>query len=190
MRSLLNKFEPVAPPTPVRKDRVKSTVDPVRQEIFGEAAQVRDIARAVNVHKAPIKKLLPRECASDTDEERELKRTILARDEEIREAVAKLSSLSERLERLVDQFSSSVVVDEASPRSPLSPPPVAAFAADSSTSSPRSTSLPQDRPERHSASAPVATSLEAILAAARSGNSSSRSGGERPKYARMLRDLK
>lgn len=198
MRSLLSRFEAPAPVAEApQKERVKSTVDAPRAAIFGEAARVRDEARSMSTGTGKGEKArpvsLPRECATDTDEVRQIKRAIVARDQEIRDAVVKLDELSNRLEKLVDQFSSSVVADDLPPPTSATAEgakassPVLAFSGDHDAS-PRAVAPQQSRPERMSATSSAPISLEAILAAARSGKSAGTT--ERPKYAKLLRDMK
>lgn len=139
-----------------------------------------------------------------------LKRAILARDQEIRDAVNRLNDMSQRLNRLVDQFSSSVVADDFSNPSDLlsvqsapivpSTPSISASTTNAAEAI-RSPSRSADtiahadvahsttRPQRASATSNAPTSLEAILAAAR-GPTARSTTTDRPKYAKMLRDLK
>lgn len=233
IRSLLSKFEPAeAPPAPAvaPKDRFKSTLDAPRAKLSAEAEAARAKARAVltpgtsssstkvsasktesRVSGHSIRKTrgLPTITVSDDEEHANLKRAIIARDQEIRDANARLLDLAQRLEKLVDQFSSSVVADDftnsiqlASSSSTSAGPltPSASSSARTVESSPSSV-LDSDvdnsetaaasnlRPQRMSATANAPTSLEAILAAAR--NTNPRPGAsDRPKYAKMLRNLK
>lgn len=186
----------MSPPESPATERVKSALDGPKRVLSVEASDARDMARAASIIKSPTAQLLPQVRASDSEEMRHVKRKVLARDQEIRDAVGKLTEMSERLARLVDQFSSSVVADDipalpaVAVATPSATSPVAAF-SESAASTPTHT-LKGDaegtqKKERRSASSSMPTSLEAILAAARSGQP--RTGGGRQKYATMLRDL-
>lgn len=211
---------PVVVEAPPRRERVKSTVDPARRAITGEAAVARQ-ASLDQLHDDQVQQQnnqnrllqLPRERAGDTDEERQLKRAILAKDAEIRAALAKLSDVAERLHKLIDCFTSSVVADQFVPQDSLSPSPspsamssvssmsmstssITTSALSPTTVNSTSASFDLHAPKRQAATSHKPTSLEAILAAARgqtptsSMDSSNPSSTGRPKYAKLLRDLK
>lgn len=180
-------------------------LDAPRREISGEAARVRDMARKAansNDSLTPTA-VLPRERATDSDEVRKLKRAIQAKDAELRDAVQKMEHLAQQLERLVDRFSSSVVADDLQASS-LSPNgggdehqgPVSAFAGDSEAATENLISQRNNKAQRRTAAATSQpTSLEAILAAARGAGgdkrgSSASTSADRPKYAKLIRDMK
>lgn len=183
-------------------------LDAPRREISGEAARVRDMARKAansNDSLTPTA-ILPRERATDSEEVRQLKRAIQAKDAELRDAVQKMEHLAQQLERLVDRFSSSVVADDL-PMPSLSANsgpdehqvPVSAFARDGDDDTEKVISQRNNKVQRRTAATTSQpTSLEAILAAARGGGgsgvgtkgSSASTSTDRPKYAKLIRDMK
>lgn len=232
IRSLLSKFEPTAKeaaaPAVAARDRFKSTLDGPRATLSVEAEAARAKSRAalspqtssatasvtptesrITEHALRKTKALPTINVSDNEEVASLKRAIIARDQEIRDANARLHDLAQKLEKLVDQFSSSVVADDFTRSVQLAPEPSSSTmpgtpsASASGSTVGRSPSSILDnsvdandksagnnfRPQRMSATANAPTSLEAILAAAR-GTTSRPGASDRPKYAKMLRDLK
>lgn len=240
IRSLLSKFEPdagaPAAPAVAAKDRFKSTLDAPRATLSTEAEAARARARAVLApassstsskpygastesritgHAIRKTRALPTITASDNEELANLKRAIIARDQEIRDANGRLHDLAQRLEKLVDLFSSSVVADDftnsvqlassdlalssvrptissasgAAPTVGSSPSSILDNGVENGNQSAAASSPANPRPQRMSASTNAPTSLEAILAAAR-GTAPRTGPSERPKYAKMLRDLR
>lgn len=128
---------------------------------------------------------MPQIGATDTDEERELKRKIQAKEQEIVDVAAKLSAIADRLDRALEAFHGSVVgVASAVPEAAPSATRAKAFSEGEGGEKVQSGKERQSTPEIGSAP----TSLEAILAAARSGKGRVKS--ETPKYSKLLRDLK
>lgn len=191
MRALLKKFEvkkEEPPPPPPKKERFQSELDAPRPELSVQAktARVQSVSRveaAKPVAEGKGWRQMPQIGATDTDEERELKRKIQAKEQEIVDVAAKLSALGDRLERALEAFHESVVgVAAAAPEAAPSVDRAKAFEDNENS--------PEKGKDRKSAPGLSGgkTSLEAILAAARSGKGRVKS--ETPKYAKLIRDMK
>lgn len=185
MRALLNKFEGVKEPPPPAKDRIQSSLDAPKPQLNNEAKAARVQSITIlesNLQTQPTKRYVPKINPTDSDDIRELKRAIQAKEQDIMDMVTKLNSLDDRLNRVVDIFTASTIEAAAS-----EPPPkptedrVKAFQSKSADHDQR------EQVKKKPSTASGGTSLAAILAAARSG-SNERVKSERPKYAKILRD--
>lgn len=183
------KEEPAPPP----KERFQSTLDAPRPELNTEAksARVRSVTRvAAQVADDPkARRSVPQIVAGDTDEERELKRKIQAKEQEIMNMAGKLTSIAERLDSVVETFHASIVEtsEEATPVPVSSASRATAF---DETAEKKAQEAQEASNTKTTSSSPGATSLEAILAAARAGGGKTRVKSETPKYSKLLRDLK
>lgn len=193
MRTLLSRFEEKKEePPPPRKERFQSTLDAPRPELSSQAksARVRSVTRvAAEVAIEPKgRRYVPQIGAADTDEERDLKRQIQAKEQEIMDIAAKLNNIAERLDRVVETFHASVVQTsaEAAPVAVPSDTRTKAFGEAAGKKAQGETAANS----RKSAPSGAGTSLEAILAAARGGTGKARVKSEAPKYSKLLRDRK
>lgn len=188
---LRHRFEPVQEPPPPRKERIQSSIDAPAPELSDQAksARVTSISRVeAELKSQQINRYVPKIGPTDSDEVRDLKRAIQAKEQEIVEMSAKLASFAERLDRSIDLFTASVVevALEAAPAKPREDR-VKAFQHSSHTT-PSDENVNEPKSSASSSASSGGTSLAAILAAARSGQP--RVQSERPKYAKLLRDLK
>lgn len=193
MRDILNKFEGRSEPAPARRERLQSSLDAPRAALSAEAsrARVQSISilkeRANGVDEdACRRRYVPKISATDGDDIRDLKRQIQGKEQEIMEMASKLLQIGERLERVVDIFNTSLL-QAAEAAVPVATEATGAsrtraFETADAAAAVQTTSRPKSLPSA------AGTSLEAILAAARS--SAPRSGADKPKYSRMLRDMK
>lgn len=193
MRALRNKFEGIdeTPAPPPKKDRVISTVDAPAPTLAPEAkaARIKSVERAhAQSEVRSTARYVPRITSADSDEVRHLKRAIHAKELEIMDMTAKISSLADRLDRVVDIFAASTVevaVEEALPKP--AEDRVKAFQTEGTPKVHLSPKAQQSEARSNDISS-GGTSLAAILAAARGGEPRVKS--ERPKYAKLLRDMK
>lgn len=191
MRALLSKFEvKKEEPPPPRKERFQSGLDAPRPELSAEAKSARrESASRVgseSLTEAKGRRYVPQILPGDTDEERDLKRQIQAKEQEILDMASKLAGIAERLDRAVETFHGSVVGVSANvPEAAPSPTRAKAF---DGTGEEATTETAESPSTRKSAPSGTGTSLEAILAAARSGKPRVKS--ETPKYSKLLRDMK
>lgn len=142
---------------------------------------------------------------ADSDEARALKREIVAREAEIQDMAGRLAALAENLDRIAALFvAAQVGAPGVGGGGVYVPPPIGAAASDTASMSDpaRRSAARGPRPATAgplesrgatagtsppSASGAVGSSLEEILAAARSGRPSSRARSETPKYASLLK---
>lgn len=191
MRALRNKFDGVAPPPPPQRERLQSALDAPRAELGDEAKSARDGAatrvRNSTTEAPKLRRYVPQIGPADSDEARHLKRQIQAREQEIQAMCAKLLQVAERLDRVASIFHASlqnVAAPVAAPEDP-NKPRMKAFSADA----PVDGAAAATSAASSAAASAKPTSLEAILAAARSGGNSSRAQSEKPKYSKLLRNM-
>lgn len=200
MQGLLNKFEGIVEVVEEpKKDRVRSALDQPAPEVSGEAAVARASARGKleatqksvepNVNEKrfenpAMKRRLPTMSPADSDKVRELKRGILAKEAEIQAMASKLTELGEKLDRLVQLFqaaeSTSGVSAVGSDKHFVAPK----FTADRNEGG-----LEAESPVSPS-SVNAGSSLQDILAAARSPKGASQSGAPKSSYATLVKDMK
>lgn len=193
MRALLSKFEEKKEePPPPRKERFQSTLDAPRPELSSQAksARVQSVSRvaAETAIEPKGRRFVPQIGPADTDEERDLKRQIQAKEQEIMDMAAKLNNIAERLDRAVENFHASVVQTSAE-AAPVAAPNDARAKAFDEAAEKRAQAATHTN-SRKSAPSGAGTSLEAILAAARGGSGKARVKSEAPKYSKLLRDWK
>lgn len=192
MRALMSMFEEKkeAPPPP-KKERFQSGLDAPRPELTKEAKS----ARAKSISKAEAeaakdikpKRFIPQIDPTDSDEERELKRKIQAKEQEILDLASKLTTMAERLDRVVETFHASIIDTETA--EDTEPNHSEARTKAFTKAEVKEEEDEKDEKAAQRKSAPQGgTSLEAILAAARGGKPRAKS--ETPKYSKLLRDLK
>lgn len=189
MRALLSKFETetVKPPPPPTKERFQSTLDAPKPELNKESADAkrRSATAVAEDVAAASKRYVPKIGPTDSEEVRELKRKIQAKEQEILDITAKFRQISDRLTRVVDIFTNASVEEAmaaAPPPKKSNSEPTKAFQSNSELEQTQKEQAPKKT------TSISGNSVEAILAAARSG--SSRAQSERPKYAKLMRDLK
>lgn len=186
MRDLLSKFEaPRETPRAAPKERVQSSVDAPRPELSDQARRAQRNSASRVSHDVCKKRMVPRINAGDSDAVRELKRAIQAKEQEIMDMNTKLLALSERLERVVEIFTASIV-ETAQEEVPVKAPEdrVRAFRLEDVEETERND--PNETPK--SSISAGKTSLAAILAAARNGTPRTKSAT--PKYSKLLADFK
>lgn len=195
MRALLSVFEEQKeePPPPPAKERVQSALDAPRPELneAAKSARVQSLTRAEAEAAKAVKpkRSVPQIGPTDTDEERELKRRIQAKEQEILDMASKLNQIAERLDRVIEKFHASTI--GTSTDEPIAEPKdnrTKAFQELPDKGKDEVSAKGEDDNARKSTTATGGTSLEAILAAARSGKPRVKS--ETPKYSKLLRDLK
>lgn len=191
--SMFDEKKEEPPPSPP-KERVQSALDSPRPELSDAAksARVQSLTRveAEAAKQVKCKRYVPQIGPTDTDEERELKRRIQAKEQEILDMASRLSQIAERLDRVVETFHASIIATSADE-----------YVAEPSESRTKAFQNSPDKDmeeaeakeeegsnSRKSVPATTGTSLEAILAAARSGKPRVKS--EAPKYSKLLRDMK
>eukprot|EP00177_Eucheuma_denticulatum_P008143 GFKZ01014829.1.p1 GENE.GFKZ01014829.1~~GFKZ01014829.1.p1 ORF type:complete len:204 (-),score=53.35 GFKZ01014829.1:670-1281(-) len=194
MRALMSMFEEKKeqPPPQPKKERFHSALDAPRPELSTEArsARVQSLtkAEAEATREDKGRRYVPQIGPTDTDEERELKRKIQAKEQEILDLASRLKDMADRLDVVVSVFHNSLISAAAEePVAPSSGEAVKAFQKGPDLSEKEK----KEEKEKSRMSAPSSsggTSLEAILAAARSGKPRVKS--ETPKYSKLLRDLK
>ncbi|CAN8063407.1 unnamed protein product [Agarophyton chilense] len=191
LRDLLNKFEGVRPPSPPKKERIVSGLDPKRGPLSSEAVSAREASQnilssqsAQAEQAAKPKRYVPRIAATDSDEVRDLKRAILAKEQEITAVCTQLKAMADRVDRALEVFLASEIENEEQAVQKTPDQRVKAFTVDAT----KAVDGVVEKPTKTVGSSP--TSLEAILAAARSGKIRSTGGGEKPKYSKLLRDMK
>ncbi|KAI0557240.1 hypothetical protein FGB62_327g010 [Gracilaria domingensis] len=191
LRELLNKFEGVRPPSPPKKERIVSGLDPKRGPLSKEAVSAREASQnrlssrsAEAEEAAHPKRYIPRIAATDSDEVRDLKRAILAKEQEITGVCTQLKSIADRIDRALEIFLASEIENEEQSTEERKPDQrVKAFTVDAT----KAVEGVIEKPKKQAVGSST-TSLEAILAAARGGQP--RTGGEKPKYSKLLRDMK
>lgn len=189
----MSRFEEKKEEPAPRKERFQSALDAPAPELSKQAksARVRSISRvAAQVAGEPKdRRSIPQIKAGDTDEERELKRKIQAKEQEIMDMAAKLNGIAERLDSIVGLFHASIVEisAEAAPVAMSSGDRAKAFDA---TVEKKAQAAQEVTTSKSTAASGGGTSLEAILAAARGGGGKTRVKSETPKYSKLLRDLK
>lgn len=193
MRALMSRFEEKKEePPPPRKERFQSTLDAPRPELSSQAKSAQRASVSKVAAEATIepkgRRYVPQIAAGDTDEERELKRQIQAKEQEIMDMAAKLVNIAERLDRVVETFHASIIQTSAEAAPVAAPSDSRAKAFDASAEQRREDQTASSK--RTSATSAGGTSLEAILAAARGGGGKERVKSETPKYSKLLRDMK
>lgn len=191
MRALMSMFEEKKeqPPPPPKKERFHSALDAPRPELSTEArsARVQSLTKAqAEASKEPAgKRYVPQIGPTDTDEERELKRKIQAKEQEILDMASRLKNMAERLDVVVGVFHNSLIsAATEEPAMESSGEPIKAFQKGPEVVEKEE----RDKSRKSAPSSSAGTSLEAILAAARSGKPRVKS--ETPKYSKLLRDMK
>lgn len=193
MRALMSMFEEKKeqPPPAPKKERFHSALDAPRPELSTEArsARVQSLtkAQAEATKEEKGKRYVPQIGPTDTDEERELKRKIQAKEQEILDLASRLKDMADRLDVVVGVFHNSLI-------SAAGEEQVAESSGETIKAFEKGPDGGKEKEEKEKSrmSAPSSssggTSLEAILAAARSGKPRVKS--ETPKYSKLLRDLK
>lgn len=184
------KEEP--PPSPP-KERVQSALDTPRPGLSDAAksARVQSLTRAEAEAAKEVKRkrYVPQIGPTDTDEERELKRRIQAKEQEILDMASRLSQIAERLDRMVETFHASIIATTANEQvAEPSENRTKAFQDSPDKNTEEAEAREEDSISQKSVPNATGTSLEAILAAARSGKPRVKS--ETPKYSKLLRDMK
>lgn len=121
---------------------------------------------------------------ADTDEQRQLKRMIHAKEQQIQTLCAKFVALAERVQRLNDLFEGAA---SDNPNARKATQSVKAGSDDYSQE--KTAALRSDRVVEKEKKPQQATSLEAILAAARGGSAQTKTSST-VKYSKLLRDMK
>lgn len=168
-----------------------SALDPKRRPLSTEATSAREQSQnRLSTHSAEAKqaeqptRYVPRISASDTDEMRDLKRVILAKEQEISRVCNQLQMMADRLDRALEIFLAAAIEHDAANATSGKSADQRVKAFELDVAKAIETTAP--KPKKAPASSP--TSLEAILAAAR-GDRPSSTGGK-PKYSKLLRDMK
>lgn len=168
-----------------------SALDPKRRPLSIEAASAREQSQhSLSTRSAEAKRAeqsiryVPRISASDTDQMRDLKRVILAKEQEITAVCNQLNMMADRLDRALEIFLAAAIEHDAANVSSekTSEQRVKAFEVDVAKA------IENTAPKQKKVSTSSPTSLEAILAAAR-GNQPNSAGGK-PKYSKLIRDMK
>lgn len=185
-----------APPPPVEKERVQSAVDAPGPEVSSTARAAARLSKqqTAAVAEAPQRRrITPAITHTDSDELRALKRTAQAKELEIQNLAAKFQTLAERLSRLTSQFDAAkyAPVVAATPNGArvksteyVSGATAARSAVSSAEKATRGSTGSTGSTQKSS------TSLEAILAAARSGDRGSGKASAPVKFSKIIRDFK
>lgn len=193
MRELLNKFEGARPKSPPKKQRVVSGLVPTRGPLSVEAESAREASKnrlsqrsAEAEHAGGPSRHVSRISATDSQEVFALKTRIIAKENEISDLSVQLKNMASRLDRVAENFLASAIEHEAAiDANKKSDQRVKALTVDAE----KAVTGVAPKPKKPISSASSPTSLETILAAAR-GGAHSVSSGQKPKYAKILRDMK